>query len=72
MSSVKLITCNTSFEANVIKGRLESEGIKCYLKNETFNFIYGALISDLTGVDVMIIEEDLENAQAIINDINND
>lgn len=63
MKSVRLLTCENSVEANLIKGRLENEGINCFLTNENFsnlmphfNRILGA------GVQVMIDETDLEKA----------
>lgn len=72
MHTIKLITCDNSFQANVIKGRLENEGIPCFLKNENFNFLYGGINSNSIGVDIMINEEDLEKAEAIINDTNDE
>lgn len=66
--TIKLISCQNSFEANVIKGRLESEGIGCMLKNENFNFLYGGLNDSSLGVEVVVLEEDLERAQAILNE----
>lgn len=66
--TVKLTTCENSFQANVIKGRLESEGIQCMLKNENFNFLYGGLNNSSVGVDVVVLEEDLERAKIILNE----
>lgn len=66
--TVKLTTCENSFQANVIKGRLESEGIQSMLKNENFNFLYGGLNNSSVGVDVVVLEEDLERAKIILNE----
>ncbi|MBQ0046071.1 MAG: DUF2007 domain-containing protein [Prevotellaceae bacterium] len=67
--TVKLISCENSFKANVIKGRLESEGVSCMLKNENFNFLYGGLLnSSSSGVDVVVLEEDFERAVSILNE----
>lgn len=37
------------------------------LKNENFNFLYGGLNNSSLGVDVIVLEEDLERALDIIN-----
>ncbi len=37
MSTVVLKTCNTPFEANLIKGMLENKDINCFLTNENFS-----------------------------------
>ena len=66
--TVKLMTCENSFQANVIKGKLESEGLQCMLKNENFNFLYGGLNNSSLGVDIIVLEDDLERAQEIINE----
>ncbi|TLX76548.1 DUF2007 domain-containing protein [Labilibacter sediminis] len=65
--TVKLITCNTSQEANIIKGRLSNEGIYAIITNENFtdlmphfNGIMGA------GVQILVNEDDYERAYELI------
>lgn len=68
MAVVTLTTCNTSFEANLIKGMLESNDIYCFLTNENFSTImpmYNGMMG--AGVQVMIDESDLERAQELIH-----
>lgn len=68
MHSIILTTCNNSFEANLIKGKLENNGIRCFLTNEHFSELmphYNGLMG--AGVQVMIDENDLEKAQALIS-----
>jgi DNA-directed RNA polymerase subunit RPC12/RpoP len=67
MNTTVLTTCNNSFEANLIKGKLENNGISCFLANENistlmpyFNGMLGA------GVQIIIEDSDLEKAQEII------
>lgn len=67
MNYVRLITCENTIEANLVKGRLENEGINCFLTNENFanlmphyNRILGA------GVQIMINETDLEKAVELL------
>ena len=62
---VRLKSCANAFEAEVIKARLESEGIPCVLNNTTMNHIYGGVCFD---VDIMVREADAEKAQALIGE----
>lgn len=68
--TVKLTTCYNSFEANVIKVKLESEGINSFLKNENFNTLYGGFSQSPLGIDIMVLEEDLEKATLVLEDTN--
>jgi hypothetical protein len=69
MKTIRLITCNDSFEANLIKDKLEDEGIECFLTNENFTSLfpnYNGILG--SGIQVMIDEKDLERATEIIQD----
>lgn len=68
MDMTRLLTCNTSFQAELIKGRLADEGIGCILTNQCMNQLYAAMVSAFTTVDVLVREEDLGKAIAIINE----
>jgi len=46
METICLISCYSVFEANVIKGKLESEGIECFLTNENKTNHCGVCNSD--------------------------
>ncbi|WP_083631338.1 putative signal transducing protein [Labilibacter marinus] len=51
----RLITCDNAFEANLIKGRLESEDIPCILTNENISNLlpsYNHLMG--SGVQVLV------------------
>tara|TARA_R110002050_G_scaffold291876_1_gene446758 strand:- start:4065 stop:4295 length:231 start_codon:yes stop_codon:yes gene_type:complete len=52
-------------EAYVIKARLESEGIRCYLSNENLNSIFGASIS-FTQVKLQVNLNDSFKAMDIL------
>ena len=67
MRTVRLITCNTSFEAHVLKNALEAEGIQSALHNENVTNLYGGMISAFSGVDIFVYDKDLERAKQIIN-----
>jgi hypothetical protein len=66
---VKLVTIKTftnSFEANITKGRLESEGIKCFLKNEKIINTDLLLSSAIGGIKLQVKEKDVKNALIFI------
>lgn len=50
-----------------LKGRLESEGIPCFLKNEYTTQIMNHMVNFM--VELQVLDEDLEKAQALINEI---
>lgn len=65
MEIVRLISCNTAFDANIIKSKLESEDIECFITNENFSTLYPFMTG---GIDVMINEKDMDRAKEIISD----
>lgn len=65
---MKLVTIKTftdTPEANIIKGHLESEGIKCFLKNENIVNADLALSTAVGGVELQVEEGDRERALEI-------
>ena len=69
MNTIKLITCDNSAEAYLIKGRLLNEGIDCFLTNENFTNLmplYNNMLG--SGIQILINEEDLERASLLIRD----
>lgn len=68
MAIITLTTCNTSFEANLIKGMLENNGIECFLSNENFSTLmpmYNGVMG--AGVQILIEESDLRQAQELLD-----
>ena len=68
--SEKLITLKTfpfPNQAYIIKGKLESEGIFCFLKNELTAQVTGLNFSSVGGIDLQVMEKDLEKATEILN-----
>lgn len=66
MRTVKLITCNESFQARLIKGALENEGIAVAIHNEnTSNVLRGMPVS-ITGIDLFVYEDNYEKAMSIL------
>ncbi|MCQ2293257.1 MAG: DUF2007 domain-containing protein [Bacteroidaceae bacterium] len=63
-----LTACNNTFEAELLKGRLESEGIPCVLQGETMNLVYGGISA--MPINILVREEDLEKALELIKNDN--
>ena len=56
-----------TLRAYLTKGRLEAEGIECFLFNE--NFRYGPHVNLEDGIELKVRSEDYDNAMQIIEDI---
>jgi hypothetical protein len=54
----------------VLKSRLESEGIKCYLKNEFTTQIMSHMATFV--VELQVASSDLKRAQEIVNALEDD
>ena len=59
MKTVKLITCDSSFQARLILGALENEGIAGILHNENSSNILKGYINNI-GVDIFVYEDEYE------------
>lgn len=66
MKTVRLITCKDAFQANLIKGALENEGIESVLHNENFSNLYRGMSTNFTGVDILVCEDDYEAALRLL------
>ena len=58
---IRLTTCPNVFNASLLKGALENEGIPAMLSNEIMCGYMGT-----QGVDILVKEEDLEAAKKIL------
>jgi hypothetical protein len=68
MKTVILTTCNSVFEANLIKGMLDNNEIECFLTNENFSSLmpqYNGVMG--SGINIVVDESDLEKAQRLIS-----
>ena len=64
--TVRLTTCNNSYEAHILQGTLQAEGIASALHNENMTNLFGGLISGFSGVDIFVFEDELERAREIM------
>lgn len=62
MKTVKLFTCDDAFQARVVQGALENEGIASVLHNENTSAVLRGYVSEITGVDIFVYEEDYDKA----------
>lgn len=66
MDTAIVTTCDNTINANLIKTKLESEGIPCYLFNEYSTNLLPHFFNLLgSGVQVVVHKNDLERAKAI-------
>jgi len=72
MKTKRLIICQSLSEAHIIKGKLESEGIECFLTNENSNNIMPVFNSMCgLGIQVIVKDVDFEKASELLQN-NND
>ena len=67
----KFITIKTftfAYELAVLKGRLESEGIQCFIKNENFSQIASLYSNAIGGVQLQVLESDIPEAIEILKE----
>jgi len=66
---IRILTCDNLTEAHLVKGRLENEGINCFLTNQNFTNLvpmYNNMMG--AGIQIMIEEENYDKAYEILQD----
>lgn len=66
MKTLRLITCDEAFQARLIQGALENEGIASVLHNENTSNVLRGYGTTIAGVDVLVYEDDYERAMALL------
>ncbi|SDS42057.1 Putative signal transducing protein [Polaribacter sp. KT25b] len=66
MSLITIKKSNNESEIFILKGRLESEGVKCYLRNQFSTQI----MPQISSVELQISEVDSEKVKEILSQIN--
>lgn len=64
---VKIKTCANSFEAQLIKTKLESEGIPCMIADENISALYGNAVLSFNP-RILVREEDEKRALEVLNE----
>ncbi len=63
------MTCENSFEAHLLKGKLNNEGIDCFVTNENTSILLPYLnMTTGFGINIMIKKEDYDAAYALVKD----
>ncbi len=63
---VSVRTARHLLEAQILKGRLEAEGIPVLLRYESAGLVYGLTVDGLGEVKIMVPEHLLEQAREIL------
>jgi len=63
---VKLTTVYGPAEAEIIKAKLEAEGIEVFLKADSLRGLYGIHLDGLGKVEIWVKEEDKESAETLL------
>ena len=69
MKTTLLTTVNTAFEAHLIKGMLNNNGIECMITNENVSTIlphYNNMLGG--GIRIVVAEEEFEKALLLLNE----
>lgn len=62
MKTVRLITCDDAAQAHIIQGALKNEDIASLLHNENMSTVLRGYGTGITGVDVLVYENDFTKA----------
>lgn len=69
MDYIKIRTFSSLPEAHIVKGRLENEGIPCFLTNENLTNLFPQFPGILgSGVQLFVHKSNVEAAQALLNE----
>ena len=66
MSIITLKTFDSSIEAYLLKSKLESENIECFVIDENMITLNPLFANAVGGIKLNINDEDLKKAQAVI------
>lgn len=59
---------NGMLEAEILRGLLESSGVRVWLSHEAAGTAIGISIAPLGSVDIMVQEKDLDRARQVLDD----
>jgi len=66
MKFIPLLASNDYIEAHILLGRLQNEGINCWLQNENMVTVFPALTNAVGGIRLMVEEAQAERATEIL------
>jgi hypothetical protein len=65
---VTLVSVNGMIEAEILRGLLQSSGVRVWLSHEAAGTAIGINIAPLGTVDIMVQQSELERARRILDD----
>ncbi|HJD76861.1 DNA-directed RNA polymerase subunit RPC12/RpoP [Bacteroides reticulotermitis] len=66
MKTIRLITCSNAAQAHILQGALANEGIDSVLHNENFSSLLVGFVDYISGVDILVDEEDYAEAIRVL------
>src|SRR6266496_1716761 len=72
MNFVIIQVFNNYMEANILMGRLEDDGIKCWLKDENIVTIDPILTNAVGGIKLMVADTQAESAFELLKEYRSD
>lgn len=69
MKRITLKVFNTAIEAHILRSKLDSEGIQCYILDENIVTLNPMLNFAVGGIRLQVAEEDFDAAKAILNEM---
>lgn len=72
MNFIPINAYSNYIDANIILGRLQSEGINCFLMDENADIINPIWTNAIRGIKLMVAEPDVAIASDIINQFKNE
>lgn len=68
MSWQQIYLAENALEANLIRGRLEADGIDCQLEGEALSGASGELPTDVLQMPILVEPKDVSKAKRVIQD----
>lgn len=72
MDLVSIRSFDSYFTANMVLGRLQSDGVECYLKDENTVVIDPILTNAIGGIKLMVKDSEVDLAKALLNGYDED
>ncbi len=67
MNFVQVRSFDNYISANIMQGKLEAEGIYCYLADDNTSTIFPVLSNPIGGIKLMVAENDVRDAEAVLS-----
>jgi len=72
MNFVELRSFDNYISANIIRTRLEGEGVFCYLGDDNISTMMPFLSSSIGGIKLMVADDDVEKARILLSEFDTD